>query len=388
MQDLQQDVEAIARIDVVPTILEVVCLATGMGFAAVARVTEDRWVACAVRDDISFGLLPGGELEVRTTICDEIRDSGQAVVIDHAAADKDFCGHPTPAMYGFQSYISMPIVRKNGTFFGTLCAIDPKPAILRTPQTIGMFRMFADLIAFHLEAQDRLVRSEEALLDERRGAELREQFIAVLGHDLKNPLAAIDSGTRLLANTALDDRAKTIVSLIRESVGRMLGLIDNVLDLARGRLGGGLTLARSADQALAPALEHVIAELRTTWPDRQIDVDLDLPRPVDCDRARIAQLLSNLVANALTHGADAPIKVRASLDGNALELSVENQGDAIPPDVLARLFEPFYRGPTDSRNEGLGLGLYIASEIARAHGGTLTATSTPKATRFVLRIPV
>ena len=387
MQDLQQDVEAIARIDVVPTILEVVCLATGMGFAAVARVTEDRWVACAVRDDISFGLLPGGELEVRTTICDEIRDSGQAVVIDHAAADKDFCGHPTPAMYGFQSYISMPIVRKNGTFFGTLCAIDPKPAILRTPQTIGMFRMFADLIAFHLEAQDRLVRSEEALLDERRGAELREQFIAVLGHDLKNPLAAINSGTRLLANTALDDRAKTIVSLIRESVGRMLGLIDNVLDLARGRLGGGLTLARSADQPLAPALEHVIAELRTTWPDRQIDVDLDLPRPVDCDRARIAQLLSNLVANALTHGADAPIKVRASLDGNALELSVENQGDAIPPDVLARLFEPFYRGPTDSRNQGLGLGLYIASEIARAHGGTLTATSTPEATRFVLRIP-
>ena len=290
-------------------------------------------------------------------------------------------------MYGFQSYISMPIVRKNGTFFGTLCAIDPKPAILRTPQTIGMFRMFADLIAFHLEAQDRLVRSEEALLDERRGAELREQFIAVLGHDLKNPLAAIDSGTRLLANTALDDRAKTIVSLIRESVGRMLGLIDNVLDLARGRLGGGLTLTRSADQPLAPALEHVIAELRTTWPDRQIDVDLDLPRPVDCDRARIAQLLSNLVANALTHGAGAPIKVRASLDGAALELSVENQGDAIPPDVLDRLFEPFYRGPTDSRNQGLGLGLYIASEIARAHGGTLTATSTSEATRFVLRMP-
>ena len=209
----------------------------------------------------------------------------------------------------------------------------------------------------------------------------------MLGHDLKNPLAAIDSGTRLLANTALDDRAKTIVSLIRESVGRMLGLIDNVLDLARGRLGGGLTLTRSADQPLAPPLEHVIAELRTTWPDRQIDVDLDLPRPVDCDRARIAQLLSNLVANALTHGADAPVKVRASLDGAALELSVENQGDAIPPDVLACLFEPFYRGPTDSRNQGLGLGLYIASEIARAHGGTLTATSTSEATRFVLRIP-
>ena len=85
MDDLQKDVAAITRIDVVPTILEVVCRTTGMGFAAVARVTEDRWVACAVRDEIAFGLVPGGELKVETTICDEIRSSGQAVVIDHVA---------------------------------------------------------------------------------------------------------------------------------------------------------------------------------------------------------------------------------------------------------------------------------------------------------------
>ena len=122
----------------------------------------------------------------------------------------------------------------------------------------------------------------------------------------------------------------------------------------------------------------MIAELRATWPDRQIDVDLDLPRPVDCDRARIAQLLSNLVANALTHGADAPVKVRASRTATRLELSVENQGDAIPPDVLARLFEPFTGARPDSRNQGLGLGLYIASEIARAHNGELTVASRPR----------
>ena len=105
---------------------------TGMGFAAVARVTEDRWIACAVRDEIAFGLAPGGELKVATTICDEIRRSGEAVVIDHVAADQAFCGHPTPAMYGFQSYISMPILHKDGSFFGTLCAIDPKPATVKT----------------------------------------------------------------------------------------------------------------------------------------------------------------------------------------------------------------------------------------------------------------
>ena len=165
--NIADDIDAVARIDVVPKILEVVCRTTGMGFAAVARVTEERWVACAVRDEIAFGLQPGGELKVETTICSEIRESGEVVVIDHVAKDQAFCRHPTPAMYGFQSYISVPIVRSDGSFFGTLCSIDPRPARLNTPETVGMFKLFAELIAFHLDAQERLRLSETALLDER-----------------------------------------------------------------------------------------------------------------------------------------------------------------------------------------------------------------------------
>ena len=125
-----------------------------MGFAAVARVTETRWIACAVKDQISFGLQPGGELPVETTICNEIRESGEEVVIDDVPADAHYCRHPTPAMYGFRSYISMPIIRKNGHLFGTLCAIDPNPARLNNPEVIGMFKLFADLISFHLKAID------------------------------------------------------------------------------------------------------------------------------------------------------------------------------------------------------------------------------------------
>ena len=389
MSDLQRDVAAISRIDVVPTILEVVCRTTGMGFAAIARVTQDRWVACAVRDEIAFGLGPGGELEVATTICDEIRDSGQGVVIDEVRADQTFCQHPTPAKYGFQSYISMPILRKDGSFFGTLCAIDPKPAKLQTPQTIGMFKLFAELIGFHLEAQERLVNSEAALLDERQTAELREQFIAVLGHDLRNPLAAIDAGTKLLGKKPIDEQGRDILSLIERSVRRMAGLIDNVLDLTRARLGGGLQLKRNSDQLLGPVLDEVVQELRASWPDRKINVDITLPAAIDCDRARIAQLLSNLLANALTHGAaDAPVSVLARADKKTFELSVTNQGEPIAPAVSARLFEPFYRPVANSGHQGLGLGLYIASEIARAHGAELTVTSVPEATRFVFKMPM
>ena len=193
-----RDIAKISGIAAVPIILDVVSRTTGMGFTAVARVTEDRWITCASRDELAFGLKPGDELKVETTICHEIRQSVQAVVIDDVNQDAVFCSHHTPAQYGFKSYISMPIIMADGSFFGTLCAIDPKPRKLNTPEVIGMFKLFAELIAFHLDAADKVEVSESKLALEQRSAELREQFIAVLGHDLRNPLASIAGGLRLL----------------------------------------------------------------------------------------------------------------------------------------------------------------------------------------------
>ena len=232
--DFQDELDAIAAIPAVGTILEVICRSTDMGFAAIARVTDERWICCAVKDDIAFGLKPGGELELETTICNEIRASRQLVVIDHVATDPAFCAHHTPLRYGFQSYISQPIILPDGNFFGTLCAIDPRPARLNNPETVGMFRLFAELIAFHLSANERLARSEASLLDERKTAELREQFIAVLGHDLRNPLGAIGSAAELLLlKTRLDPRGTRLVDLIQKSVWRMSELIDQSVSQRR-----------------------------------------------------------------------------------------------------------------------------------------------------------
>ena len=384
--DLSADIAAVQGIAAVPRILEVVCRSTGMGFAAVARVTEQRWICCAVRDEIAFGLTPGGELQVETTICHEIRQSGEAVVIDSVTDDLVYCGHHTPAQYGFQSYISMPIILADGSFFGTLCAIDPRPARLNTPQTVGMFKLFAELIATHLDAANRLAASEARLLSERETSELREQFIAVLGHDLRNPLASIAAGTKLLTRGSRD--AAPILALMEQSVARMSALIDNVLDFARGRLGGGIALNR-ATQALEPVLSQVIAELRASFPANRIETDFDLTRQVECDSGRIAQLFSNLLANALTHGAaGTPVWVRASTRADAFELSVANAGEPIPPNAINRLFQPFYRVSAEDARQGLGLGLYIAAEIARAHGGKLDLVSSPQETRFTFHMPL
>jgi|SRR6187399_130041 signal transduction histidine kinase len=387
-QEIQDDIRAVQDISSVSTMLDVICRITGMGFAAIARVTTGRWVACCVRDDISFGVKPGDELELETTICGEIQHHRQSVIIDEVARDDTYCGHPAPTRYGFQSYISMPIELPDGEFFGTLCAIDPRPARVNTPEIVGTFKLFTELIAFHLDANRRLAVSEAALTHERETAGLREQFIAVLGHDLRNPLASISSAAYVLEKVPLPDPAKKMVGIMRKSVRRMANLIDDVLDFARGRLGGGLSLTLSEDQPLTPALEQVIAELRMSFPDRVIETDFTHKECLKCDRMRISQLLSNLVANALTYSyPGTPVRARTRIHDGAFELSVSNQGEPIPPQAMARLFAPYERGAVRPSQQGLGLGLYIASEIARAHGGTLTVSSTVEETRFTLKMP-
>jgi signal transduction histidine kinase len=385
----QEDIDAISGIDAVPTILDVVCRTTGMGFAAVARVTEDRWVACGVRDEIAFGLQPGGELKVETTICNEIRQHREVVVIDDVDKDPVYCNHHTPATYGLKSYISMPIILRDGRFFGTLCAIDPQPHKLNNPAVLGTFKLFAELIAFHLDAHQQLAAGRTRLASEIENSEIREQFIAVLGHDLRNPLASVDAGLMMIDRTDDVPRIRSLTGMMKTSVNRMSGLIDDVLDLARGRLGGGISLERHLTDDLETMLEQVVDELRHSQPDREIISALAIEGPVECDGARICQMLSNLVANALTHGAkDQSIVVKATRTPAVFELSVANSGEPIPGAVVKELFKPFVRASARPSQQGLGLGLYICSEIARAHGGTLDATSTPEETRFTFRMPL
>ncbi len=385
-----QDAEAVAaigRIDVVPSILAVICRTTGMGFSAVARVTEDRWIACAVRDEISFGLRPGGELRIESTICNEIRQSGNLVVIDDVAGDAVFREHHTPKTYGFQSYISVPIRLPDGGFFGTLCAIDPRPARLNNVQTIDMFKLFAELIGLHLDAQARLSASEAALATAHQHADLQSQFVAVLGHDLRNPLSAVQTGAKMLLGMGLEERAAHIAEVVDRSATRMTGLIDNVLDFARSRLGGGLSLTRREKTDLRGMLEQVIAEMRTVRPDRTIHSEITVTEGVFCDRARIGQLFSNLLSNALTHGAaESPVWVRATTAAG-LELSVVNLGPPIAPDSLKRLFQPFARGGDQSRVQGRGRRPDNAAHKPPPPPRQLVAGATAAETRFTFRMP-
>jgi sigma-B regulation protein RsbU (phosphoserine phosphatase) len=233
------------------------------------------------------------------------------------------------------------------------------------------------------------VKAEAESKAHREAALLREQFMAVLGHDIRNPLAALAAGVRLIEHKEqLGETGKSILKEMTGSIERASALVDNLLDLARGSLGGGFPVDRDSDAPLAPVLRQVVGELRRIAPERQIDVGIAIEEPVYCDRGRIAQLASNLLANAIAHGEpDRPIRFEAFTTGDRFELSVANAGAPIPEDVRKSLFQPFFRGATRASRNGLGLGLYIVSEVAKAHDGRIEVVSTDAETRFTFTMP-
>ena len=230
--------------------------------------------------------------------------------------------------------------------------------------------------------------AEHSLAGERENAVFREQFIAVLGHDLRNPLGAIKSGAQVLARTPLDARQRAVVDMMESSTARMGELIENVMDFARSRLGGGMTMNRQTVD-LAPVVIHTVDELRSAFPMRDLRTEISSDLLLNCDAHRLSQLLSNLVANAVTHGSEGqPIIVSADMSDSQFTLAVANGGRPIPPELLEVLFQPFTRENARPSQNGLGLGLFIASEIAKAHGGTLNVTSSEAETRFTFRMEI
>lgn len=231
--------------------------------------------------------------------------------------------------------------------------------------------------------------AETAMIAGYETAVLREQFIAVLGHDLRNPVAALDAGVRLLEQETLSERSRFVVNNMGQSVARAALLIDNVLDFARGRLGEGLVLARNSCDPLMPVLEQVVDEVRAVVPERTIVTDFAVNQPVNCDPQRLGQLAANLVSNAIAHGApEIPIVVAAYVEGDSFIFSVTNGGDPIPEEAQDRLFQPFFRGGQRRSQHGLGLGLFIVSEIAKAHGGTIAVASSEMRTSFTFSMPM
>ncbi|WP_229217528.1 GAF domain-containing sensor histidine kinase [Massilia forsythiae] len=368
-------VREIEAIGAVPKILETVASLTGVGFVAIAHVAETSWTACAVWDKLDFGLKAGDGLDVTTTLCEEVRSTRDSIVIDHVELSEQYREHRTPRIYGFQSYFSIPILRRDGSYFGTLCGLDPKPMTLSAATTVSTLELFAQLVSGQLETERLHAAAQTDLSDERETAELREQFIAVLGHDLRTPLNAFQNGVDLLGMKTRDDAMLQILQRMGRSVDRMSALVDDLVDFTRGRMGGGIAVSLREERGLELQFGQVIAELRAIHSEAEIVDIIQSGISLCCDAGRLCQLLSNLIKNAIVHGAQAPVQVLVTCTDRRFFMSVTNEGDALPPHVVQQLFKPYWRSPSSTHHEGLGLGLYIVAEIARAHQGAIDVAS-------------
>jgi PAS domain S-box-containing protein len=236
-------------------------------------------------------------------------------------------------------------------------------------------------------------KAEQAL---EQAVSFREQLMAVLGHDLRNPLGAISASAFQLARSeGLGERERQAVDRIRRSGARMARLINDILDFARSRLGGGIPVTRQRIN-MAEVVKASLEELQVTFPERQLLFEVQGDTWGEWDPDRVAQVLSNLVFNALQHGReDAPVRTTLRGAGSHVVLEVHNHGEPIPEPLLPRIFDPFKRHPEDQRpHEGksgarsLGLGLHIVQQIVLAHEGEVDVhSSAHEGTRFTVRWP-
>jgi two-component system, sensor histidine kinase and response regulator len=238
-----------------------------------------------------------------------------------------------------------------------------EPHILRNKAAV-FFQLYRQRQQLALELNDRT----ETL-------RLNEMFTALLAHDLRNPLSAILASAHLLRRRSADQMAQDTAARIVTSGNRMARMIEDMLDLARARLGGGIIVKRE-DADFKTLVEKVVREHQATAPERPIESSYIGNLTGQWDSERIAQVTSNLIGNALKHGnADAPVRVLLEGSPDNVILTVKN-GGTIAPDLVEHLFDPFRGGQRmGGRGEGLGLGLYIVSQIVQAHDGKVEVTT-------------
>ncbi|WP_407468893.1 GAF domain-containing protein [Xanthomonas campestris pv. raphani] len=386
--ELHADVARVGRLSSVPDVLTILTRLTGMRFAAVARVTDARWVTCQVQDTLAFGLQPGDELPLATTFCDGVRLRNQAVSFGHASQHPVYRDHPSPKLYGFESYVSVPIRLDDGSVFGTLCALDPEPRVMDAP-LVEKIELLAQLLGAQIQAE---LRAEQSALESRQArselgrvgasARLREEFIGILGHDLRNPLQSMHAVVDMLAIDQLSQRQGGAIRSLQRSLRRMEELIDFASDFARGIERDWLQLDYGNGSDLLDALSQVVDETRAAYPNQVLSAHVAIDEPVHGDAIRLAQMFGSLMINAVVQGQQSSlIKAIAVTEQGRLRIEVCNL-DGIEPRRLDVLHASTHVHTAGRALPEVDLGLHMAAQITQAHQGELRITSGKDGTCF------
>ena len=248
---------------------------------------------------------------------------------------------------------------------------------------------FGDVIRFN-EAIDQAL-AESIGFFSAEVEQSRNLLLGILGHDLRNPLQTMQVTAAYLQSLNAGEHISQAAARLIASGARMRALLDDLLDFNRTQLGLGLLIA-PAKMDLAALVAEEVAQFRAAYPQRRIELETSGDIDGLWDPNRLHQLIGNLIVNALKHGAqDAPVKVLVAGDASDVRIDVKNRGPAIEAGYVAQIFQPLRRGPPRTHqvetDHGLGLGLYIASEVVKGHGGTIGVKSDETETIFSVRLP-
>lgn len=258
--------------------------------------------------------------------------------------------------------------------------------IWATRQPVGD-QSFEDMIRFN-QAIDQAIAESVAHFS-AEAESWRQVFLGVLGHDLRGPLSAIMLTSEVMSRMARDTPLSAQAERLIASGKRMSTLLDDLLDHSRTSLGMGIRITRG-DADLRDELAQEVDLLRATWPELRIEWHAPEQVAGSFDASRVREALANLVNNAVKYGAErGAIQVALRNDGDNILLSVHNLGTAIPQETLNTMFDPLRRGPArahEGEDASLGLGLFVVQQVAKAHGGNVTADSAAQGTTFTMRL--
>lgn len=419
-EELIKNIDDIANLDIVPTMLSVLCQTTGMGFAGVAHVTDDYWLLCSANDNINFGLKPGDQLDVKTVLCNELKVTAQPLVISNIDTDPYYSKHVTPLTYGFKSYASVPIFRKDGRYFGSLFAIDPKPREMNAEAVSGMLTLFSQLISVHLSTNEQMKLSEvqfnrdRAFINalevkaEERTRELKdnvdalarsnkelEAFAYISSHDLQEPLRKIQTLISMIAEKESDNLSPTGLDYfgrIRNAAGRMQSLIKDLLTYSRADLSD----PEFKTTNLGDIVNQVREDLTEQLQNKEAEVEVGPMCSMHIIPFQFRQLLQNLITNSIKFARQGiPPRIYIGCTEERIDnlqfykITVSDNGIGFEQEYAERIFTLFQRLNDKKLYSGTGIGLAIVKRIVDNHKGFITATGTPgQGATFTIYMPV
>jgi signal transduction histidine kinase len=362
---------------------------TQLSSACIARIEDGNWTVCAVYGKSKTPYKTGDQIHDDTILSEKLSGSNRTVVMGSIIRQSFGSDNIISLRKDDRALISVPINCKVNNFVGVLYAQASRQQKIFEDSVIRTLMVFAELISRTIDAHHVGAVKAESSIACVDALEIREQLVTILSHDLRMPLHAIGIGTHILLQRIELEENREILKRIDRSTKRITKLVDNISSFAYGRLGHGIPSDKAYYQFFSEELKNVVDELRQSYPGRIILQEIDDTGAVYCDIGKIAQMLSNLGANALKYSSiDTPVKFVVSSEVDVIRISVMNYGAPIPSEVIPHLFKPYWRAAHDPSSTGLGLGLYIVHEVVKAHCGTIDIQSAAETgTTFTVIVP-